>query len=67
MDLFVPSDFTFQHDQPEAELVPVIHNKAILEQALRDADVPFLRIWQGNFAEFALGTPCAFSQLSYDV
>lgn len=55
--LFIPSDFTFEHDHPEAAEIPVMKNKLVLERSLREHGVRYMRIWQGNFAEFALGTP----------
>ena len=57
VDLFIPSDFTFQHSYPEAAEIPVIKNKAILERELKEQGVGYMKVWQGNFAEFALNTP----------
>jgi hypothetical protein len=57
IDLFIPSDFTFEHSAPEAKEIPVMKNKAILESKLEEAGVGYMKVWQGNFAEFALGTP----------
>ena len=55
--LFIPSDYAFTHTSPDDQLVPVMKNKAMLEEALKTAGVPTLNIMAGNFAEFALNTP----------
>jgi hypothetical protein len=63
--LFIPSDYAFTHTSPDDQLVPVMKNKAVLEEELRKFGVPTLNVMAGNFAEFALNTPYVVLLLVY--
>ncbi|GFZ46821.1 hypothetical protein JCM24511_04041 [Saitozyma sp. JCM 24511] len=55
--LFVPSELSFPVSPKDNETIDPQRFKAELEVKLVEAGVPFVRVYIGDFAEFALDTP----------
>lgn len=58
VQLFVPSDLAARYDPFCTANIPVNHRKAEIEREAKEKGIKTSVVLVGNFAEFALNTPC---------